>query len=93
MERDPNGIAAAVTALVVLIAGVVDVSVDEEVVAQVGFGIAGVVSIAAIIVARLKAWAPDSVRALKPGDVPDVASLPPVPSQAALTVVRRSRQD
>jgi len=79
MEKDPNGVAAAIVVIVTAIAAVFGVSVDSEAV-QVSAGVAaGALNLIAVLLARRKAWAPDTVRALPADFKTDASGMPPVP--------------
>lgn len=79
MDKDPNGLAAAVTTLVIASAAIFSWAVDDETAQSIGQGVAGVVALGAIIAARRKAWAPDAVAALDPTTVGDAGELPEAP--------------
>ena len=79
LERDPNGVAAAVVVVVTAAAAALHVTVDDAAVQMWATVAAGVVDLVAVVVARLKAWAPDTVRALNANNVGKIGELPSVP--------------
>ena len=79
VNKDPNGVAAAVAVIVMAIAGAFNLGVDDETAGGIGAGVAALISVASIIWARTKAWAPDTVAALDPTTVGDAGELPEVP--------------
>jgi uncharacterized protein (DUF697 family) len=79
MDKDPNGLAAAVAAVVMALAAIFGWQVDNDGAAAIGAAVAGVVSLGAILVARRKAWAPDTVAALGPDTVLEPGELPAAP--------------
>ncbi len=78
-EKDPNGVAAAIVIIVTAVAGVFGIAVDDATVSTVGLGIAGVLDLLAVLLARRKTWAPDTVRQLNPQTVEAKGVLPEVP--------------
>lgn len=79
LDKDPNGVAAAVVVIVTAVAAAFHVTVDDEAVQGWAVIVAGVLDLAAVIAARLKAWAPDTVAALNPNTVGVTGELPDPP--------------
>jgi hypothetical protein len=92
IEKDPNGVAAAVSVLVFVIAGAVGVTVDEGTVDAAAGLVAALVSAASIVVARMKAWAPDTVAALRPDDISAEPVLPAVPAAFRVEQATKARR-
>lgn len=79
MERDPNGVAAALVVLITAVGGALGVTVDVDNAETYAVAAAGVLNVVAVLFARSKAWAPDTVRALTPSTVGEAGELPAPP--------------
>ena len=77
MEKDPNGLIAALVPAVTLAAAVLGSAVDAELWA---LGIAGVIDTGLILAARMKTWAPATVAKLEPDTVGRYGQLPETPA-------------
>lgn len=85
MQRDPNGIAAAVVLLVGIVAGVLHLTPAPVDVQTAADGIAALIMFGSIIAARRVTWAPATVAALTPADIPAGNTLPTTVAGVALS--------
>lgn len=71
-EKDPTGVAAAVSVVVMAVAAVFNAQVDDDTASNIGVAVAAIITLGSILAARRKAWAPDTVRAVNGGVLPEV---------------------
>lgn len=79
LESDPNGLAALVLLVVGAAVAAFHLAVSSSEARSIADGIGALITLAGILVARVKAWAPNTVRALTPANVGPAGELPAVP--------------
>jgi len=79
LNKDPNGLTAAVIVVIAGVATILGVTIDADDAATYAGLATGALSVVGVLIARRKTWAPDTVAALGPDTVGEPGVLPDTP--------------